>query len=366
MFDLRKIKKIDLSKSECLKEGVTYQFTDELTGKKLIAKLIGHYNDDKDEYLVREFRKLILLSGEPEIGTVLFLATALLNDEEKSCYVMEYLEGETLGCYLEKNDSLSQDIAIDIISQIAEGLEKAHHHEIFHSDLHEANIMIDRIGYVKLIDFLWSDFKIQNEKNLAYDLECFNNIVNKILKKILTNENNLLRKICSGAKSFKKLKSNIIFISEVESDLELFSQKSRNIISKLLKDLGEKYNYQSIAVGKNISVPEKLIPPLTEKEQESLAKNTIDKLSDLIRISNIEAILEEQFRKTLLPLKQAGLLTDWKIIQAFNRGALMKGPYDFTYYIAYSSKFFHWKKISMGIDFLEPGNGLSAINLILE
>jgi len=112
MFDHRKIKKIDLDDSICLKYQNTYQINDSITGKKLVAKLIAYYNDKDDIYLITEFRKLALLSSEPEIGTVYYLATAIIKGEEKSCYLMDFMDGYTLEEFLAKNEHLSFKICV--------------------------------------------------------------------------------------------------------------------------------------------------------------------------------------------------------------------------------------------------------------
>lgn len=66
--------------------------------------------------------------------------------------VMEYLNGKTLQNYQQEHIcTLSQKL--DIISQISKGLTAAHNHGIVHCDLKPSNIIIDKNGGVKIVDF---------------------------------------------------------------------------------------------------------------------------------------------------------------------------------------------------------------------
>src|SRR3972149_4301139 len=65
---------------------------------------------------------------------------------------MDYYEGETLKSKIGK-EMLSLDEIIKIITQIAEGLNKAHEHGIIHRDIKPANIFITKEGTIKILDF---------------------------------------------------------------------------------------------------------------------------------------------------------------------------------------------------------------------
>src|SRR4030067_1158964 len=65
---------------------------------------------------------------------------------------MDYYEGETLKSKISKK-LLSLDEIIKIITQIAEGLSKAHERGIIHRDIKPANIFITKDGIVKILDF---------------------------------------------------------------------------------------------------------------------------------------------------------------------------------------------------------------------
>ncbi len=65
---------------------------------------------------------------------------------------MDCYEGETLKQKIERGP-LETDYAIDIVIQIAAGLQKAHEKEILHRDIKPANIFITNDGVVKILDF---------------------------------------------------------------------------------------------------------------------------------------------------------------------------------------------------------------------
>lgn len=65
----------------------------------------------------------------------------------------EYVEGETLADWMTRNPRPALDEARGILDQIVKGLRAFHRNDIIHQDLKPGNIMIDRTGTVKIIDF---------------------------------------------------------------------------------------------------------------------------------------------------------------------------------------------------------------------
>src|ERR1700733_9291407 len=66
--------------------------------------------------------------------------------------VMPYIDGETVAQKVRKGP-LSLDESLRIAYQIAQGLEAAHMRNIVHRDIKSSNVMIDRSGQVKVLDF---------------------------------------------------------------------------------------------------------------------------------------------------------------------------------------------------------------------
>jgi serine/threonine protein phosphatase PrpC/ribosomal protein L39E len=67
--------------------------------------------------------------------------------------VTEYVEGQTLAQWMIDNPQPDLETVRGIVEQVARGLQAFHRLEMVHQDLRPANIMIDRTGTVKIIDF---------------------------------------------------------------------------------------------------------------------------------------------------------------------------------------------------------------------
>jgi serine/threonine protein phosphatase PrpC len=67
--------------------------------------------------------------------------------------VTDFVEGETLAQWMTDHPKADLRSVRDIIGQIASGLRALHRKEIIHQDLRPENVMIDRSGTVKIIDF---------------------------------------------------------------------------------------------------------------------------------------------------------------------------------------------------------------------
>lgn len=66
---------------------------------------------------------------------------------------MEYIDGQTLAQWMVDHPRPDLDTVRKLVQQIATGLQAFHRREMLHQDLRPENIMIDRTGTVKIIDF---------------------------------------------------------------------------------------------------------------------------------------------------------------------------------------------------------------------
>lgn len=66
---------------------------------------------------------------------------------------MEYVEGRTLAQLLRDQPALELEQVRDIVEQVARGLQALHRMEMVHRDLRPENLLVDRSGTVKIIDF---------------------------------------------------------------------------------------------------------------------------------------------------------------------------------------------------------------------
>lgn len=74
-------------------------------------------------------------------------------DNNTAYIVMEYLDGETLTSYLEREGKIPADRAIEMLTPVIRSLETVHQAGIIHRDIAPDNIMLTKDGQVKLIDF---------------------------------------------------------------------------------------------------------------------------------------------------------------------------------------------------------------------
>jgi TolB-like protein/Tfp pilus assembly protein PilF len=77
-----------------------------------------------------------------------------LGKAEGSTFItMEFVPGEDLRSFIHRSKQLSTGTAISIAKQVCEGLEEAHRLGVIHRDLKPGNIMIDKDGDAKIMDF---------------------------------------------------------------------------------------------------------------------------------------------------------------------------------------------------------------------
>lgn len=79
---------------------------------------------------------------------------------------MEYVEGETLAHRIQ-NGKLDLTEVLEITVQIADALDEAHHQGIIHRDIKSANVIINRRGQAKVLDFGLAKTVIENVSDEA-------------------------------------------------------------------------------------------------------------------------------------------------------------------------------------------------------
>jgi eukaryotic-like serine/threonine-protein kinase len=147
--------------------GEVYKARDTRLERTVAVKVLPPTVADDPEFkarLEREARSISALN-HPHICTLFDVGEGTvpvrevgLSTQTVSYLVMEFLEGETLADRLRKGP-LPVDQAIDLASQIADALDKAHRQGIVHRDLKPANVFLVRAvgasgaAHCKLLDF---------------------------------------------------------------------------------------------------------------------------------------------------------------------------------------------------------------------
>jgi len=130
--------------------GVVYLADDLKLDRKVAIKFLPEQlTKDKEnvERLKREAKATASIN-HPNIVTIY----DVLEENNQICLVMEYIEGKSLRDVIDEY-KMGLDKIIDIITQISEGLSKAHQSNIVHRDIKPENIIINKDARVKILDF---------------------------------------------------------------------------------------------------------------------------------------------------------------------------------------------------------------------
>jgi len=131
--------------------GRVYKVLDKEVREKLALKLLNP-EVAGDERTIERFRNELKLARQISHRHVCRMHD--LGREEGSYYItMEYVAGEDLKGLIHRIGALPVGKAASIARQVADGLVEAHRLGIIHRDLKPQNIMIDRDGQAKVMDF---------------------------------------------------------------------------------------------------------------------------------------------------------------------------------------------------------------------
>jgi serine/threonine-protein kinase len=114
---------------------------------KVLADALAHDEGVRERFL-REARSMAALN-DPHIIQIHFIG----EDAGQPYFVMEFVEGESLGSMLKREQRLTVEQAAKVIHQTAQGLATAHDRGVVHRDIKPGNLMISSRGMVKIADF---------------------------------------------------------------------------------------------------------------------------------------------------------------------------------------------------------------------
>ncbi|MFN0087526.1 MAG: protein kinase domain-containing protein [Blastocatellia bacterium] len=130
--------------------GDVYRAEDLRLGREVAIKFARE--DKSDEAFRLRFQREAKLAASLQHKNIVTVFDYGETPEGQPFIVMELVEGETLRDLMQRGD-LSIGRSLEIIRQVAEGLEEAHRLGIAHRDIKPANILLNRRGEVKVLDF---------------------------------------------------------------------------------------------------------------------------------------------------------------------------------------------------------------------
>ena len=141
-----------LKQKVAIKEYLPSEFSTRMPGQTQVRVFDGVKSEQFHDGMVKfveEARRLSKFQNEPGIVRVFDSF-----EENSTAYiVMEYLDGETLTNYLEREGTIPEDQALAMLLPVMQSLKAIHEEGILHRDIAPDNIFITRNGKVKLIDF---------------------------------------------------------------------------------------------------------------------------------------------------------------------------------------------------------------------
>ncbi len=128
-------------------QGIVYLAEDTQLGRKVAIKTLDKHRQDAEQ-LNQEAKNVSQLNHAHiiplyEIGF----------HEENPFLVYQYCEGEQLKQRLQRDGKLKQFDAVNIINQVLDGIGYAHNNKIIHRDLNPSNLLINKEGNVRVMDF---------------------------------------------------------------------------------------------------------------------------------------------------------------------------------------------------------------------
>ncbi len=128
---------------------------------KVAVKAMDQRLSTDENYRIRFFNEAVLLASfnHPRIAKI----NNYFEIDNELIIIMEFVEGQTLAEYIANYpDGIEETKAISILIQLLDVLEYAHKKGIVHRDIKPTNIMIDKDGQIKVLDFGIAKLQGQN------------------------------------------------------------------------------------------------------------------------------------------------------------------------------------------------------------
>ena len=131
--------------------GRVYKVLDNEIHEKVALKILRP-EISADRRIIERFRNELKYARKLRHKNVCHMYD-LMKEQGTYFITMEYVSGEDLKSTINRVGLLSEGKALNITGQICHGLAEAHRHGLIHRDLKPHNIMIDKSGEVRVMDF---------------------------------------------------------------------------------------------------------------------------------------------------------------------------------------------------------------------
>ncbi|WP_376793817.1 protein kinase [Thermogemmatispora sp.] len=132
--------------------GMVYRGKQFALGRDVAIKILPHALAKDTSYVARFIREARIIAGLNHPNIVQIYDAG----EQKGVlyFVMEYVQGPTLGSLLRLDGQIPQHLAAEYAAQIADALDCAYsERNVIHRDIKPENLMLDRWGKIKVMDF---------------------------------------------------------------------------------------------------------------------------------------------------------------------------------------------------------------------
>ncbi len=124
---------------------------DTTLGRKVAIKLLNeHYSSDSKR--VAEFEKEAKITASISHSNVVRVYT-VGQAYDRYYIAMELVEGDSLEQLMHREDKLDDAVVTRLAIEVVEGLKAAHQSGLIHRDMKPGNILIDKKGRAKIVDF---------------------------------------------------------------------------------------------------------------------------------------------------------------------------------------------------------------------
>jgi serine/threonine protein kinase len=119
--------------------------------EELVAIKVLHPHVAKNPVLLKRFEQEFRVASKLDHPNVVKVIEFSGNGGQPY-YVMELIDGESLGDRLDRQGKIPEEEAIRIVVDAAHGLHRAHRQGLIHRDIKPDNIMVTRDGKAKILD----------------------------------------------------------------------------------------------------------------------------------------------------------------------------------------------------------------------